>query len=167
MFYRSGAKGVLIEPNPHFIPLYQEVRPNDKAVHAGINFGTDKNSADYYDFGDVMHGWNTFSAERKDDVIKTYPLQKVHHIPLVNINDVLSSIDGVDFISLDVEGLELEILKTLDFNNEKFRPKMFCIEANKRDITCGYESELVRFMKEKDYVVVADNFINLIFADIR
>lgn len=75
--------------------------------------------------------------------------------------------DRCDFISLDVEGLEMEILKTLNFDNPNYRPKMFCIEANKRNIAYGYETDLVKFMKDHDYVVVGDNFINLIFADIR
>ena len=166
-FYKRHGSGVLIEPNPYFFPLYKKYRPNDKAIHAGISFDNVLKSADYYDFGKEASGLNTFSSQRKNEVIKNYPLKKIYHIPLLNINEILDSMNGVDFISLDVEGLELEILKTLNFNKPEYRPKMFCIEANKENIAYGYESELVKFMKKNDYIVVADNYINLIFADIK
>lgn len=166
-FYKNKGKGICIEPNPYYAKQYRKIRPSDTFINAGIKFSKNIDSATYYDFGILANGLNTFSEERKNEVIKTYPLEKVHTLPLVDINEQFEKLNGVDIVSIDVEGLELEILKTIDFDNPKYRPKIFCIEANKKEIECGAETELIKYLKERDYILVADNFINLIFADVK
>jgi hypothetical protein len=47
----------------------------------------------------------------------------------MNFNDVLAEHfgNGIDFISIDTEGVDLPILQSINF--QRFRPKMICIEA--------------------------------------
>lgn len=42
---------------------------------------------------------------------------------------------------------------------------MFCIEANKNDLSYNYQNEIINLMKSYNYALVADTFINYIFAD--
>ena len=70
-----------------------------------------------------------------------------------------------NFISLDVEGLDLQILQSLDF--EKFKPEVICVET----ITFGYMNntemkinEIADFMSTKGYSIYADTHINTIFC---
>ena len=166
-FYQQGGSGILVEPNPYFLPFYKLDRPNDIVFNAGIRYESGLESAQYYDFGYEAHGLNTFSEKRKEEVIKRHKLVKTHIIPLIDINEVFSHMEYIDFVSMDIEGFELPILKTLDFNNNAFRPKLFCIEANKSEIECGHNSDLVEYLRSKDYVLVADNFVNQFFVDIK
>ena len=164
--YENGGSGILVEPNPSFLPLYSLERPRDIVISAGIKFKDGADEALYYDFGYYSIGLNTFSEERKNEVEKQHKLVKTRKIPLIDINDVFSKMEYIDFVSLDVEGVELEILKTIDFSNKKLRPKLFCVEANKTEIECGYKSELTLFMNSNDYIMVADNFTNVFYADL-
>lgn len=69
-----------------------------------------------------------------------------------------------NFVSLDVEGMDLSILKSWDF--EEFRPAVLCVETltysknnDERKI-----SEIIDFLKAKRYKVYADTYINTIFV---
>ena len=70
-----------------------------------------------------------------------------------------------NFISIDVEGLDLEIVKSLDF--ERFRPEVFCIETISFSIdnTEKKLGEIPAFLHSKGYITYADTHINTIFCD--
>jgi hypothetical protein len=68
-------------------------------------------------------------------------------------------------ISLDAEGFDLEILKSMDFN--KYRPQIFCIETLTYTENGTEEKILpiIDFMNQKGYFAYADTYINSIFID--
>ncbi len=123
--------------------------------------------ADYY----VMRGdgeINTFSKKQVDLYQKKYgknSLEKVIKMPLLNINDVIKRHFGgkaPDLVSIDVEGLDLPILKTFDFKT--YRPAVFCIETL-RFGTKQLRTNIVDWMKKNGYEVRGGTFVNTIFVD--
>lgn len=48
LFYRYGAKGVLVEPDPDQVAFLRKKRPLDTTVSAGISFDTQRGSAKLY-----------------------------------------------------------------------------------------------------------------------
>jgi hypothetical protein len=92
-------------------------------------------------------------------------IQEVVKMPLVNINEVLDQhFNGgaPDFLSIDVEGLDLPILKTLDFR--KHRPKVLCVETLEA-ATTREDPEIAKFLQSKGYVLRGCSFVNSIFVD--
>jgi FkbM family methyltransferase len=168
LFYQKGARGVLVEPNPSLVPKLRSTRPGDTVLGIGIGI-TDQEEADYYMIGGPGgFALNTFSREMAESyATKTgnyHYIEKVIKVPLVNINKVLAEhFDGApDFFSIDVEGLDFDILKTLDFR--RYRPQVFCVET----LIYGslqVEKAIVEFMQSKDYVPRGDTFVNTIFVD--
>ena len=73
--------------------------------------------------------------------------------------------EGLNLVSLDVEGLELEILQAFDL--QRYRPEVFCIETISYAIYGdGVKStELAQFMTSNGYRIFADTYINTIFVD--
>lgn len=70
----------------------------------------------------------------------------------------------LDFLSVDVEGLDLEILNSIDFKKNK--PKVICVETleySERRILKKH-TETIDFLKSNKYVVYADTSINTLFA---
>ncbi len=66
---------------------------------------------------------------------------------------------------MDIEGFELQILKTLDF--KRFRPLVLCIETltyteNRSETKL---TDVIDFVAEQGYLLYADIFINSIFVD--
>ena len=71
-----------------------------------------------------------------------------------------------DFLSIDVEGLDIEIIKSIDF--VKYRPKVICVETIQFSPK-GNENiknyDIINYLKEMNYYLYADTNINSIFID--
>ena len=71
-------------------------------------------------------------------------------------------------MNIDIEGMELAVLKMMNF--EKFRPLVIICEMieYKSVITIGEKNnEILEFMRKNDYQEFAFTGINSIFIDIR
>lgn len=171
-FYEHGSRGVLIEPNPYLYKKLRSHRPNDTVVNTGIGFDN-RTEADFYLFPNYANGLSTFSEKEalhwQNIGMKgmgKIPLEKVVKLPLTPINTILEkyfTANPPNIISIDVEGLDLEILKTMNF--EKYGPDVICVETLQYDENQkGYKNEeLIQFILSKDYKVYADTWVNTIF----
>lgn len=172
LLYSKGSKGVCIEPNPYLFKKFKGMRKRDVCINAGIAFN-DQTEADFYLFPHEANGLGTFSKEEAyfwetegNATIGKHKISEVIRIPLKNINEIISGYFSSypNFISLDVEGLDLAILKTIDFN--KYTPEVICVE------TLGYAANdketkniaLIEYLNSKGYFVYADTYINSIFC---
>jgi len=170
--YKRGCKGVCIEPNPRLAQKFKQKRKRDVVLNMGIAFNESK-EADYYLFAGNAHGFSTFSKEEADfwvhtgnDRVGKFKVDKIIKTPLIPINEVIEQYFSPwpNFITIDVEGLDLSILKTLDF--DRFQTEIFCVE------TLVYESgnkesknlNLINFFTDKGYFNYADTYINTIFC---
>jgi FkbM family methyltransferase len=164
LFYRKGSRGVLVEPNPIMTDRLSRGRPGDTVLNIGIGV-TDQSEADFYVVGDRSQV-NTFSKERADRYLEKdkNAIRKVLKIPLVNINKVLAQhFDGApQLFSIDVEGLDLAILESLDFS--RFRPQVFCVETLVYG-TSRVVPEIFELMRAKSYAIRGGNFVNTVFVD--
>jgi FkbM family methyltransferase len=167
LFYRKGHRGVLVEPNPALCEQLRRVRPKDTTLAVGIGF-TGERSADYY----VMNlaELNTFSKEEAEHQEKETKgqirVREVVTMPLLNINDVMGEhFKGAPtFLSIDTEGLDLSILKTIDY--KRFRPKIICAETLVSSTTRTIP-EIPAFMATVGYVPRGGSMVNTLFVDSR
>ena len=171
LFYLKGSRGVCVEPNPNLIEQIKKYRPNDVCLNVGVA-KENIEELDFYifDHNDSAKGLSTFSKDEVTLVESTtsIKLEKIIKIPVININKILEeyfATKAPDFVSIDVEGLDLEILQS--FNFDLFRPIVFCVETV--NFTTNHKKtkrlDIIDFMQSKDYFVYADTGINSIFAD--
>lgn len=163
-FYLFGGKGVCVEPDPSLFTMVKKIRKNDTCLQVGIGLN-EQSEADFYVFSNS--GWNTFSAEEASlRKASGMPYDKVLKIPLKNINDIIAThfSSSPDLISIDVEGLDFEILKSLDFN--KYAPKVLVIETLRFGETSKAmkHEEMIDFVRNNGYFVYADTHVNTIFC---
>ena len=64
----------------------------------------------------------------------------------------------IDFLDIDVEGADLNVLKGLSFN--KFKPELICIEINDRIVK---ESEIYKFLVYRNYELIWSGLFSHIF----
>jgi FkbM family methyltransferase len=164
LFYRRGARGVLVEPNVDCVPKLRSKRPHDTVLNVGIGITADR-AADFYRLTSPQ--LNTFDKAEAERVVRESAgkviLREVVKMPLVPINDVIAEHFGgraPDFLSIDVEGLDYPILKTLDFT--KYRPKVICTELQPHGEP---NEEAIAFVKSKDYVIRGMTSPNIFFRD--
>ena len=166
LFYKNGHKGICVEPNPALIKQIKKVRPRDLCLNLGVAL-SEESDLDFY----VMepHTLSTFSKSDAEEMSlsSTVKIDKVIKVPTLRINEIFSSYvkDKLDFLSIDVEGLNEEIIIDLDLT--KYRPTVVCIET----ITfseVGDAKKLNRIIDKflaNNYFLYADTYLNTIFID--
>lgn len=166
LFYKNGSRGVLVEADESLINNIKQVRSEDTVLNIGVGIN-DSTVADFYVFNDSAI--STFDKEEAAYREKqgTYKIVKVLKIPIKSINKIISENFTTYplLLSIDVEGLDLNILKTLDFSS--YPISVICAE------TCTYsenhikpkDDRIAEFMNSKGYFLYADTYINSIFVN--
>jgi FkbM family methyltransferase len=163
--YKRGCTGVCVEPDPSLIRDLKKYRPKDTILNVGVGL-TSEREADFYVFS--AKGLNTFSKEEAEyrQSFGTHKVEKVIKVALKPINEVMEEqfASAPNFLSIDVEGLDLPILQSLDFH--KYNPDVICVETITYDEGRGARkmNEIIQFVCSQGYVVYGDTYINTIFV---
>lgn len=160
-FYKKGWKGIVIDPNIDMKPLYSIMRPRDTFVHSAV--GEKAEEKPYYMFGDGAY--NSFDEKRargweSSRGLKIREIRKVSFKPLSQILQE-QKIRKIDFLNVDVEGLDLEVLKTHDWSVET---RVIAIEEDTFNADKPHESPTYVYMQGKGYVLIGLVGLTLIFS---
>jgi FkbM family methyltransferase len=165
LFYNKGCRGINIEANPQLIADFNHFRKRDINLNVGI--GPVEDELDFYIINDST--LSTFSREEAEHITSTgkYSIKFVQKVKLISVDRVITEYLGgkfPDFLSIDVEGLDLEILKSIDFN--KYWPKVICVEAAEYSpIGAGKrKNDLIDFIISKGYYEYANTNLNAIMV---
>lgn len=163
LLYKKGCYGVCVEPNPRLYKSIRRKRPRDKCIQAGVGIISNSEANFYVLNADVL---STFSKEFCDDALKNpdYKLINIVKVPLLTLSTIINEnfVSCPNFISIDIEGWDLEIIKTFDFTT--YRPEVICVETLTFSDTVKV-TEIMQIMHDRDYFTYADTFINTIFVD--
>lgn len=165
LFYKSGARGINIEPDPVLFEAFIKDRKEDVNINIGIG---DTNSVeDFYIISSST--LNTFSKEEAENYSKegNYKIKEVKQIQVKTLSTVLAEhFNGKfpQFLSLDAEGIDELVIKSIDF--ETNYPLVICVETISFS-TSGHgkkNTTLIDYISSKGYLVYADTYINTIFV---
>jgi FkbM family methyltransferase len=166
LFYIKGSNGVCVEPDPELFRCLKSKRKRDICLNLGVGPKQKGNANFYVMSSKTLSSFSKEDAERYQSYGKER-IVKVLQLPLVSINDVLQNYFKrcPDFVSLDAEGVDFQILKSFDFS--KHRPPVFCIETltYTEDNSERKLLEINEYMHENSYKAYADTYINSIFVD--
>ncbi len=142
-FYRHW-KGILIEPS---FQCYQQCivnRPKSECVHAACV------SSEYS--STVIRGdFNNITMASVDGARLNSTESALVEVPALTLESIFDAhnVSTIDFLSLDAEGYELEILKGINFT--KYRPSYLLIEVYRHD----YDS-ILSYLEQYDYEMVCN-----------
>ena len=131
-FSQHGWFGVNVEPVPVYLEALQEARPRDINLQVAIS--------DKLAFAEISHfkgtGLSTFRADYAVNHAQTYK-QETLTTPTLTLERLFDlyvpkSVRNVDFLKIDVEGWEEQVLKGANFTKQPwhiYRPKVICVEA--------------------------------------
>jgi FkbM family methyltransferase len=143
---QMGWKGVCIEPQPDIFRKLKHFRKCDC-----FNTALSSVSGENLEFTRVkdIDGLSGFSEcitdEHKKIISESSGVERIN-ITTKTFGDIMKNypdIETIDFMSLDVEGYELNILKSIDFKAYKFR--FITVEEN------GHENEINALMTKNGY----------------
>lgn len=156
--YLNGWNGILIDANPNLIDLSKRIRKKDICINAlisnesrGTNFYISKNS----NFSSI-HKNHVENNDGIQDVIKmqTYSLDNI-------LQDNLHSFSSLDLLMIDVEGHDLEVLKSIDLN--KYKPTLIVIEDLEFDYLNPFNNEICKYLFNFGYKLISIDKLNLYF----
>jgi hypothetical protein len=128
LLYRKGWSGLAVDAARDHAARFAKVRPRDTFVQVGVGRETVGPQPFYVHAASAL---STFSRAQSDRyVAEGHPLLGVHEVPIMSLADVLAAYAGdhhVDFLNLDIEGLDFVALESNDW--ARYRPDVICIEV--------------------------------------
>jgi hypothetical protein len=155
-FYLKGWRGINIDAMPGSMTLFEKYRPRD--INLEVPISSKKEVLLYHVFNEPA--LNTFSkveAEKKRG-IQGYSITGTKELVTETLADILPRyIDvkqKIDFMSIDVEGLDLDVL--ISNNWSDYKPNIILVEELKRssDLLLN-RSEINKFLVDLGYKFVA------------
>lgn len=163
LLYRRGWHGINIDATPGKIDAFKSARPHDINIECAVSASREPLAFFLFDKSALNTGSPTMAAE--EERLGHPILQKVTVAgrPLADIlNEYLPEGQHIDFMNIDVEGADMDVLTTNDWG--RYAPSVIAIE----DITFSpahpEHSESYRFLTAKGYVVRAFMGTTLIFS---
>ena len=167
LFYKNGWQGINIDLNPLTIDLFNFMRSNDTNINTAISSEESEKTLFFLSENNTQ---NTLSENqllflkkhhnlRDDEIIK----KKIKTRRLDNILEE-NNFHNIDFMNLDVEGHELEVLKTINFKKTKL--KYVCIEMiNHNDLSIKNSDQILELLETNKFEQIKKFDFNYIFKN--
>ena len=165
LLYKKGAKGINIDASPGSMRLFNKLRPGDINIEIGVS--VTKGELNYYVFNEPA--LNSFSKELSEKVHKEknlFLIKEVTKVKVERLDKILDNnllINEIDFLNIDVEGLDFDVLQSNDWS--KYRPKFVLVEILGGSLHALDKHPIVEFMHEKNYVIYAKQVNTMFFKE--
>lgn len=162
MFYKKGWRGINIDAMPGSMKAFERKRPRDINLEIGVS--GKEGEMTFYMFDDpALNGFSMEISKDRDKnsnfeiieerKIKTYPLSKI-------LDKYLPKDQKIDFMSIDVEGLDMMVLESNDW--KRYSPRYLLVECIGDTAEDIMQDKIYRFLSEKGYKIVGKTYRTLI-----
>lgn len=144
---KVGWKGILVEPLPAHCELLLRERSNSRVCQAAVGSPAGMREADFH----VHSGHSTFAPNVRE---KGTSYEAVVKVNVTTLDALLEAEhpERVDFVSIDTEGTELDVLAGFDLG--KYRPSLVLVEDS------VYTLDLHRHFRRRGYKLIRRTGIN-------
>lgn len=163
--YKKGFRGINIDISATSIDFFNFARPDDTNLNIGASnkfenkiFFSKKNLS--------FH--NTFSKSLAESKIQNEPFKKKYTIECKLLTQIIDdtkfSNKKIDFLNIDAEGHDYEVLQGLDL--KKYSPKIICIEISPLvdEKNKNYkDTKIFKYLLENNYKLIWKGFNSFIF----
>jgi len=164
-FYRRGWRGINIDPNPDAIKAFRRDRPSDINICVGVSDKAGELSFHFFN----EPALNTFDADLAAERARLpdYRLVETRSVPVRRLDHLLTEYlprdRKIDFMSIDVEGMDLSVLRSNDWS--RFRPALLLVEAHERTVAAVENDPIALFAVGTGYRLIAKTLNTLIYED--
>ena len=130
---------------------YQTKKQKKKILYTGDLYPENTIQSSHKSFLQKKHNYKNKDIQIKS--IKTVKLLKL--LRKHNLNKI-------DFLNIDIEGHELKVLQSLDFN--KIKINIICVEIlNYDSISRKRTNLIIRYLKKNGYILKYKGIVNYVF----
>lgn len=162
-FYLQGWRGINIDPGQGTKSLFDRLRPGDINLETAVG---EAGPRVYYQFAEsALNSCDGHLAQTRQET--GFPIlhtEEIQAVPLVVILDEhVPPGHLIDFLTVDVEGMDLEVLQSNDWDT--YRPRLVLAEDHGvRKLEDAADSAIVAYMLDQGYCAVAKTFNTLFFC---
>ncbi|HEX9321602.1 MAG TPA: FkbM family methyltransferase [Xanthobacteraceae bacterium] len=160
-FYLRGWRGLVVEPQRRLVELYPLVRPRDIAVPKLLG-----RAAGEVDFHVVerLNGFSSIFPEHARNARKFGAGFHTCRMPMTTLSAICEEhgVGPIDFLKIDVEGAEGDVLAGGDFR--RFRPRVVLLEALAPGTMAENFAEWEPFLLDQGYVFVLFDGLNRFYV---
>ncbi|KND47921.1 MAG: hypothetical protein AB199_04155 [Parcubacteria bacterium C7867-004] len=159
-FYQKGWRGIVIDPNIDMRPLYTLMRPADRFIHAAV--GERAEERPYYMFDDGAYNSFDEGRARSWKATRGLEIRETRMVAFKPLSQILSEqgIKSIDFLNIDVEGFDFEVLKTHDWS---IPTRVIAIEDETFNPDQPRENAIYAYLHEKGYILAGLAGLTLLF----
>ena len=167
ILYQSGWTGINIDLNPLTIELFNFMRPKDFNYNIGISnseeekelyFINEFNTQNTLDKNQLNFLKNHHNVKDREILKSKLKTKKLETILLDN------NFHNIDFFNIDIEGHELEVIESIDF--DKFKFKYICIEMiQHNEISVNRSKKIKDILNNNDFIIVKKFEFNYIYKN--
>ena len=164
LLHKRKWKGINIDINSLSIEYFDFLRPNDININLGV---AKKNSTKIIYFQKNKSPLNTLNLSHAKKIFSNkFKKKKIETKTLTSILDKTKYKNKkINFLNIDTEGNDLEVLKSLDF--KKYKPQLICVELIDHfnpDIKKIKKNKIYKFLTKKKYKLVWSGHFSHIFS---
>ena len=170
-FYKRGWRGINIDAMPGSMELFNRHRPDD--INIEVPISSSEQELDYFIFNDkALNGFSKDLSEERANKYN-YKIEKVIKLKTKTLNNILIETNvptEFEFLTIDVEGLDHEVL--LSFKIDHFKPKVILIELIGQTFEELQQNDSYKYLLNHNYILLAKTvntcfFINNEYKKIR
>ena len=166
-FYKHGWRGINIDATPGVIGSFDLLHSRDTNLNLAI--GSKSEDIVFFSWGTpcVFNTADPVLAKERSDMLGARATETtVKCITLAELLDTyLPKNMKIDFMTIDVEGLDFDVLKSNNWDH--YRPELIVAEVYADDIKQLVNAELFQFMQAQSYECIAWLKPSIIFRDIH
>jgi FkbM family methyltransferase len=160
-FYKKGWQGICIDPITDNHRMLKYLRKRDRIMNCLV--ATAEGKMSFYEF--VPYEYSTIIPAIADKLQKTegVRLKRVLQLDVLPLSEFAPAMDprSPTFLTIDVEGADLEVLKSNDW--VKTLPRVICIEELE-GAEIGKKSLIRSFLENYDYIFIKKTLLSSIFV---
>ena len=145
-FYFNGWRGIAVDANPEVAALFGRFRPEDTFIHSAVGVG-----AGTVELAVFAEGTFNCTADQIDHVPeRVRKTARMVSVPLRTLASILEEqkVSSVDFLNVDCEGNDLNVLKSNDWT--RWCPRVICVEDHEEN---WGDSEIAHFLRGHGYLL--------------
>ena len=151
--FKNGWSGINVDLSKVSIDLFKLSRPKDINIQAAI---TDFDGETfYYENGSI----NQQNSLKENSELKKIPIKAIKLSTILKQNNLTK----IDFLNIDVEGFDFNVLSSLDFS--EIKPTMICIEENNYNTQKILETNTHKYLQNNGYFLTSKIGVSLIYID--
>jgi FkbM family methyltransferase len=158
LFYKLGWRGINIDAGKDSMKIFQKVRPKDINLEMGV--GLNEGSLEYNEVSSLGL-MNSFSKSNLKRLRQTKHIQKSYPVQIKRLSTILDEYcpknTVIDLLSVDVEGMDLEVLKSNNW--DKYYPRLVIAEVEGTTMEECLRTEIQHFLNGLDYSVVGKTLV--------